>query len=722
MTRRKKLIRRILLAYLVILVPLMLVSFWVSSNTIKRLEQSAYSGVRDRVQQAGEELRLLFSNYESGGAALLQENTLRGDFWSNNVKRIKAIQTLRSIAQYDPGLQSLFIDVGGSTVYTSGGVCAKDTLLNITLALEEESAARAESALKEKQRQLTALYRRDGKTAYFLLHCLPAPNGRADVTVNYLVSADTLGRRLRSISGDMPAYVRLECADGSAAAFYITNEQTEYLRQVPGEETLRGFTTLERALGAYGARLSVWYSTEALYAPVRAGQAVSLVILTVGLLMSVGLSLLLSARRIRRLEKLADAAQGKPVSFRYEDEYAFIGGLLNHSALEIHNLSDHIQHTGEMLRHQTVMLLLSGAVKERETANSLLESSGMALSEEYFFVGGVELLDHEEKLEKLLAGMKQELACIVERNGKRFLAVIVETTERDAEGEKRREWAQGLLRTLSALGAENARIGLSQAYQETGMLNLALQEAAETLAEGEGKQRVLRFEELIGHGNGVMQLNQGQLNEFAAALRDRDEEKALTVFEAMHSRVAQCRCSAANKAYLRGCIVQTMLSALGEEEEENAAWLQSVLRLDVQQDAAFAEEMRRFLARCAAHSGKTMDWGRITDYIQAHYGDPNLSAMSVAAFVGVNRAHLGRLFKANVGKTYIEYVSFVRLEKARELLTATDLPVAEIAQRVGYCDHSSFRRKFKAQYGASVSDFRREQENDSDGGDEGKEQ
>ena len=62
------------------------------------------------------------------------------------MKRIKAIQTLRSIAQYDPGLQSLFIDVGGSTVYASGGVCAKDTLLNITLALEEESAARADSA------------------------------------------------------------------------------------------------------------------------------------------------------------------------------------------------------------------------------------------------------------------------------------------------------------------------------------------------------------------------------------------------------------------------------------------------------------------------------------------------------------------------------------------------------------------------------------------------
>lgn len=709
MTRRKKLIRRILLTYLVILVPLMLVSFWVSSTTIKRLEQSTYSGVRDRVEQAGEELRLLFSNYESGGAALLLENTLRGDFWSNNTNRIKAIQTLRSIAQYDPDLHSLFIDVGGNTVYTSSGVCAKSTLLNVTLGLDEESSDRAASALREKARRLTALYRRDEKEGYFLLHCLASPNGRSDVTVNYLAPTDTLGRRLRSISGDVPVYVRLECADGSAAAFYITGEKVEYLRSLPEETAMRGFTTLEHPMGAYGARLSVWYSTEALYAPVRAGQAVSLLILTVGLLMSVGLSLLLSARRMRRLEKLADAAQGKPVSFRYEDEYAFIGGLLNHSALEIHNLSDHIQHTGEMLRHQTVMLLLSGAVKERETANSLLESSGMALSEEYFFVGGVELLEHEEKLEALLASMKQELACIVERGGKRFLAVIVEATERDADGARRREWAQGLLRTLAAMGVESARIGLSQAYQETGMLNLALQEVAETLSEGERRQPVQCFEELIGHGNGVMQLNQGQLNQFADALRDRDEEKALAVFEAMHSRVAECRCSAANKAYLRGCIVQTMLSALGEEEEENAAWLQSVLRLDVQQDAAFAEEMRRFLARCAAHAEKTMDWGRITDYIQAHYGDPNLSAMSVAAFVGVNRAHLGRLFKANVGKTYIEYVSFVRLEKARELLTTTDLPVAEIAQRVGYCDHSSFRRKFKAQYGVSVSDFRREQ-------------
>ena len=82
--------------------------------------------------------------------------------------------------------------------------------------------------------------------------------------------------------------------------------------------------------------------------------------------------------------------------------------------------------------------------------------------------------------------------------------------------------------------------------------------------------------------------------------------------------------------------------------------------------------------------------------------------MDVAEYAHTSKAHLGRLFKLNTGKTYIEYVSELRLQKACEMLTKTQFPVTEITTRVGYTDHSSFRRKFKAQYGISVTEYRKQ--------------
>lgn len=128
---------------------------------------------------------------------------------------------------------------------------------------------------------------------------------------------------------------------------------------------------------------------------------------------------------------------------------------------------------------------------------------------------------------------------------------------------------------------------------------------------------------------------------------------------------------------------------------DNAEYTQGVHQLLRSQETLLKQE-------------KSVDFSGILDYIQAHYADPNLSAMDVAEYAHTRKAHLGRLFKLNTGKTYIEYVSELRLQKACEMLTKTQFPVTEITTRVGYTDHSSFRRKFKAQYGISVTEYRKQ--------------
>ncbi|MFS0725397.1 helix-turn-helix domain-containing protein [Paenibacillus sp. 1P07SE] len=87
--------------------------------------------------------------------------------------------------------------------------------------------------------------------------------------------------------------------------------------------------------------------------------------------------------------------------------------------------------------------------------------------------------------------------------------------------------------------------------------------------------------------------------------------------------------------------------------------------------------------------------GRIRDYIAEHYESYHFSLQSAAEQLGLSAPYVSRLFKEETGETVMEYVNRLRIEKAKELLRTTDLPVKEIVERIGYKDVSNFIRKFK---------------------------
>ena len=206
----------------------------------------------------------------------------------------------------------------------------------------------------------------------------------------------------------------------------------------------------------------------------------------------------------------------------------------------------------------------------------------------------------------------------------------------------------------------------------------------------------------------MLQLDQGRLQAFKKALREQDTNRALRLFDEMNGEILSAHSSAANQAYLRYCILQSAVNVM--EEDAGEGLLHTSLQINVLDNAEYTQGVHQLLRsqETLLKQEKSVDFSGILDYIQAHYADPNLSAMDVAEYAHTSKAHLGRLFKLNTGKTYIEYVSELRLQKACEMLTKTQFPVTEITTRVGYTDHSSFRRKFKAQYGISVTEYRKQ--------------
>jgi transcriptional regulator GlxA family with amidase domain len=78
----------------------------------------------------------------------------------------------------------------------------------------------------------------------------------------------------------------------------------------------------------------------------------------------------------------------------------------------------------------------------------------------------------------------------------------------------------------------------------------------------------------------------------------------------------------------------------------------------------------------------------------------------LAELAGMSRSVFAARFAHSVGRSPIEVLKALRLTRAAELLTRTDLPVKGIAARVGYASRSSFTRAFYARHGLPPADFR----------------
>lgn len=94
----------------------------------------------------------------------------------------------------------------------------------------------------------------------------------------------------------------------------------------------------------------------------------------------------------------------------------------------------------------------------------------------------------------------------------------------------------------------------------------------------------------------------------------------------------------------------------------------------------------------------------VTDYIHEHL-QQDLSLKEVAAIAQISQYHFLRLFKQKTGITLHQYILQRRIERAKELLQHSQLSVADIALRVGFCDQSHLTHSFKRIVGMPPKQF-----------------
>lgn len=98
----------------------------------------------------------------------------------------------------------------------------------------------------------------------------------------------------------------------------------------------------------------------------------------------------------------------------------------------------------------------------------------------------------------------------------------------------------------------------------------------------------------------------------------------------------------------------------------------------------------------------------VLDFIDENYMDENLTLNTAAKIANVSANHFSALFSQEMKKTFIEYLTEVRMNKAKEALLFTDKRSGEIAFDVGYKDSHYFSYLFKKTQGCTPSEYRRQ--------------
>ncbi|MGB3464521.1 MAG: response regulator, partial [Cyclobacteriaceae bacterium] len=96
---------------------------------------------------------------------------------------------------------------------------------------------------------------------------------------------------------------------------------------------------------------------------------------------------------------------------------------------------------------------------------------------------------------------------------------------------------------------------------------------------------------------------------------------------------------------------------------------------------------------------------RAVEIVELHISDSDFNVEDLGRELGLSRMQLYRKLKALIGKSANEFIRFIKLKRAAQLLDQGSMTISEITYKVGFNDLKYFRDCFKKQYGVNPSDY-----------------
>ena len=440
------------------------------------------------------------------------------------------------------------------------------------------------------------------------------------------------------------------------------------------------------------------------------------------------LSLVLSRSNYKPIQKLVQKIVDQDTMADQEQEGINEFEIITNKWTDVQNKNEELS---ALLNRQRPMVvasclrrILKGKFKTSEEMEATLKSANINLSYRYNFVIllpiPVEDSFEEDKnlrIMTVLAGFMQPFIHVygldmLKDNG---IAVIVNCGERTA-GEKnvdiRLSVADHLCRELETRYEISIPFYIGRIYEDVMDINRSFLESAAIASDYHmlGNQKVILFEE-IGYEEQNIQYPILEQALFIQCLKQANEEAALKALDNMIGEIeplksfviTQCLCFD-----IINITIKTLDQLKGFElknvDLKKLITFKSLPEFREKMAGLTIEMCRQFAEFKDSRNNERKS--EILDYVNCHYGDSSMGLESVADEFGVSSNYLSRFFKQETGCSFIQYVTMIRMDRARELLVNSNKQNKEIVAEIGYIDVANFVRKFKGYEGVTPGQYR----------------
>ena len=158
--------------------------------------------------------------------------------------------------------------------------------------------------------------------------------------------------------------------------------------------------------------------------------------------------------------------------------------------------------------------------------------------------------------------------------------------------------------------------------------------------------------------------------------------------------------------------MSSFVMRLGYDKSEIEEYLKTICGEQLKSEEELQEIIGRILRkgiklREESSKGRNQSVIRTAlSYMEENFADDSVTLNRVAQVANVSANHFSAMFSQEMGQTFIEYLTQLRMTKAKELLCCTDKRSGEIALEVGYKDPHYFSFLFKKTQGCTPSEYR----------------
>lgn len=261
-------------------------------------------------------------------------------------------------------------------------------------------------------------------------------------------------------------------------------------------------------------------------------------------------------------------------------------------------------------------------------------------------------------------------------------------------------------------------VGIGQPVDLPGKLYLSRRQAVDALSHRffSGENSILHFADIGGFESADVDFS-SYYRGFESALKAFDKSGAGSVIAGLFQKLRKIR------RPLDGCVLccQKMIVLLHDFVDQfgGNAEMQALERM--WEESGFheaatigqLEERLKFICESLldlfgpihADSSAAMVM-RAESYIRDNYSDPGLSLQSITEHLAISVSHFSAVFKSRTGCTFVEYLTSVRMAKAKQMLALSDRRTYETAEAVGYSDPHYFSAAFKRYTGMNPKEYR----------------